>query len=201
MTTANIDSAQEHSDGLIDTVLLEKWKFGDPSVRQEVDSLIYRELRRLATTYMRRERRSHTLQATALVNEALTRVVGSRKRLGFVDDQHFYATAARIMRHVLVDHAKARLALKRGRKDTGQKLHDGGAPTIDGGIDLVELDESLEKLEKLDADAARAIELHYFAGLSLEKTAQIMSVSESTVSRHIRLGKAWLREQLTDAAR
>jgi RNA polymerase sigma-70 factor (ECF subfamily) len=196
-STVDIDPKTERGPMPFEQLLGTTWNAEDPVVKKQVDALIYSELHRLATTYMRRERHNHTLQPTALVNEALTRVVGAHSRLAFVDQHHFYATAARIMRHVLVDHAKARNASKRGGGkrplDTAPII---GGPTSDGGIDMVELNDALDKLEQLNAEAARTVELHYFAGLTQPETAEIMGVSVSTVARHIRFAKAWLMTQL-----
>jgi len=174
-----------------------KWRDGDAATKRQAEALVYEQLRTLATTYMRRERRGHTLQATALVNEALVRVVGSRKRMEFIDEHHFYAVAARIMRHVLVDHAKAHRRQKRGGGNHEELLADNiGAPTTDGGINLAELDELLEKLAAVQADAAHVIELYYFAGLSQPEIAKVMDVSLSAVERRMRFAKAWLLPQL-----
>jgi RNA polymerase sigma factor (TIGR02999 family) len=198
--TLDIDPPLEHGAMPFEQTLGARWRADDPVIKKQVDALIYTELRRLANTYMRRERPNHTLQPTALVNEALTRVVGSRSRLGFVDQQHFYATAARVMRHVLVDHAKARRASKRGGGARSSELSLAiNGPTSDGGIDMVELDEALGRLEELNAEAARTVELHYFAGLTQSETAELMGISVSSVARHIRFAKAWLLTQLKDA--
>lgn len=185
--------------GLLDTDLMGRWRNGDPEIKRQVDALIYGELRRLANTYMSRERKGHTLQATALVHEAFTKVIG--RRYGFIDKHHFYATAAKIMRQVLVDYAKARNATKRGGGvQIALSTQEDGPVGTDGGIDMVELDDALARLEELSLEAARGIELHYFAGLTLPETAKVMGTSVSSVSRQIRFGKAWLLAQLKGSA-
>lgn len=173
--------------------LFSAWQAGDEDAKKKIEPYVYAELRRLAIAYMRKERRDHTLQVTGLLHEAMTRLAGSPQV--FADQQHYYATAARIMRHVLVDHAKARRSTKRGGGAKNFLLTDSTVATS-GGIDVVELDDALRKLEQLDQGAARAIELHYFGGLTLQESAEVLGVSTSTISRDIRLGRSWLRAQL-----
>jgi RNA polymerase sigma factor (TIGR02999 family) len=177
------------------SALFAKYRDGDNVALRRLEPLVYEELRRLARAYMSRERRDHTLQVTGLVNEAVTRLVG--KEAEYSDAHHFYATAARIMRHVLVDYAKARRSEKRGGqgliKDFPLSNTDG---STDGGIDLIELDEALQKLEMHSELAAKAVELHYFGGLTIQETANVLGISTATVSREVRFAKAWLLRQL-----
>ncbi len=176
-------------------LLANKAKSGDPAANREMEIFIYRELYRLASTYMQRERPNHTLAITGLVHETVTRIVGSEK---FADQHHFYATAARIMRNVLVDHAKARRAAKRGggTPDAPILSDDVFSLGTDGGIDVVEIDELLERLTEHSPENAQAFELHYFAGLSLADTAELLGRSISTVKRQLHFAKAWLMTQV-----
>jgi RNA polymerase sigma factor (TIGR02999 family) len=173
--------------------LLDQWHAGDRNALAELTPIVYRELHRLASNYMRRERPNHTLQATALVNEAFMRF--GRAPMSFADGGHFYGVAARLMRHILVDHAKARVRKKRG----GGALHIGGdidQITTMGGLDIIEIDDALEKLAIIHYEAARAVELHYFGGMTAEETAAVLGVSVSTVGRDIRFARAWLLRQI-----
>jgi len=177
------------------SALFAKYRESDNAALRRLEPLVYEELRRLARSYMRRERRDHTLQVTGLVNEAVARLVGNDSE--YSDAHHFYATAARIMRHVLVDYAKARRAEKRGGDDVIKDFPLNGAEgSTNGGIDLIELDEALQKLEKHSELAAKAIELHYFGGLTLQETSNVLGISTATVSREVRFAKAWLLRQL-----
>jgi RNA polymerase sigma factor (TIGR02999 family) len=150
----------------------------------------YRQLQIVARSYMRRERSGHTFQPTALLNEALARLCDSPQQ--FEDRQHFHATCARQMRHILVDHAKARIRFKRGGPDRIQvdDVVNLAIEPVDN-VSLVELDDLLSQFEQVDAESARAFELHYFGGLTLSETAEALSLSEATVQRRLRLAKAW----------
>lgn len=173
--------------------LIQRSKSGDLTARRQMEAFIYKELYRLASTYMQRERHNHTLAVTGLVHETITRIAGDAH---YADQHHFYATAARIMRNVLVDYAKARRAAKRGGPNLStQPLTEAMAGTA-GGIDVVEVDEMLERLTTHSPSAAHAFELHYFAGLNLQETARLMDTSPTSVKRLIRFAKAWLLAQL-----
>jgi RNA polymerase sigma factor (TIGR02999 family) len=174
--------------------LLARLRSGDRSALAELTPLVYRELHALATTYMRRERRDHTLQATALVNEAFARLVHGP--VEFADERHFVAVSARLMRHILVDYAKARVRVKRGGVDAVRVPLENLEPLTRGGIDVIEIDDALSKLEEHHPTAAKAMELHYFGGLTLEQTAQQLDVSQSTLGREIRFARAWLISRL-----
>jgi RNA polymerase sigma factor (TIGR02999 family) len=158
--------------------------------------LVYGELRRQAARQLRRERPDHTLRPTALVHEAYLRLVGQRRTV-WRNRNQFYAIAARTMRRVLVDHARQRLAAKRAGSWRRVTLDDKVAAGVPRELDLVALDAALQELEALDPNKARMVELRFFAGLSLEATAQAMGTSPSTVTREWRLARAWLYRRLT----
>ncbi len=177
------------------TRLLERWRAGDQGAFEELAPLVYSELRRLATKYMRAERQGHTLQATALVNEAFMRLGG--RSAPFADAAHFYGHTARLMRHILVDHAKSKLTKRRGsgaQRDREAEIDQLLSST--GGLDLVEIDDALAKLALENAEAANAMELHYFGGLTFEETAEVLQISVATVTRDLRFARAWLLRQL-----
>ncbi len=176
------------------TGLLRAWRDGDATAVDRLVPLVYDELHGLADRFMRRERADHTLQATALVNEAFLRLVDAD--VPWEDRAHFLAVAARTMRRILVDYARARGRAKRGGEM--EKVSLEGAAVVDPARlpDLVELDEALERLAAQDERKARAIELHYFGGLSYEETAKVLDVSPVTVHRDMRLAKAWLYRHL-----
>jgi RNA polymerase sigma factor (TIGR02999 family) len=185
------------------TALLQAWGRGEQAALDELLPLVYGELRRQAARHLRAQRPGHTLQTTALVHEAYLRLV--RQRGAGADWQgrsHFYGVAARAMRSILVDHARARRAAKRG----------GGAPVISlssaavadddpGGVqesevDVIALDQALARLAELDGRQARVVELRYFGGLSIEETARTLGVSHATVEREWRTARLWLRREL-----
>lgn len=160
--------------------------------------LVYAELRRLAARRLGLERTGHTLQPTALVHETYLRLVQAEVSVN--DRAHFFALAARIMRRVLVDHARARNSDKRGGGAAQITLTDGSIAADPKGMDLLALDEALSRLEELDPRMAKVIELHYFGGLTYTETSIALEISEATVDRQLRLAKAWLAEQLDESA-
>jgi len=180
------------------TRLLSAWRDGDSGALESLTPLIYEELRLLAQRFMRRERNSHTLQATAVVHEAFVRMVDMQ--VPWQDRNHFYAVAAKLMRRILVDHAKSRSRIKRGglvnieQLETRQLAEYG--PITQGDLDVLEIDEALQKLAALDERLANTIELHYFAGLTCAEIGALQDVSEATVHRNLRLAKAWILKQL-----
>lgn len=175
------------------TGLLSDWQQGDDTALERLGPYIYDELHRIAAGYMRRERSDSTLQATALVNEAYLRMVGGK--LSFSDRSHFFALAARMMRRILVDHARNRQAAKRG--GGARHLTFDEAAAIDEPDDaLVEFDEALQKLAAFDARMAKAIEFRFFGGMSYEEAAEALEVSVSTLYDDLRLAKAWLMREL-----
>lgn len=174
--------------------LLSRWRGGDESALQSLLPLVYAELQRLARRYLRGERSGHTLQPTALVHEAWMRLQGDDRPLQ--NRQHFYAIAAHLMRQVLVDHARAKHARKRGGGALRVEL-DPAVPAEQGAPELLALHEALEALERLDPRKARVIELRFFAGLSIEETAEVLGVSAPLVVKDTRLARAWLHRALT----
>lgn len=178
------------------TRLLVRLTDGDRGVLDELLPLIYGELRRLAAGYLRRERVGHTLQPTALVHEAYLRLV-DQTQVRWQNRAHFLGVAAQMMRRILVDHARAREAGKRGGEF--QKLSlDENVDASGGGrdLDLVALDDALERLAELDPQKSKIVELRFFGGLSVEETAEVLGVSAPTVKRQWRMAKAWLYGQL-----
>lgn len=184
------------------TVLLKAWAGGDQRALERLTPLLYDELRRLASSFMRRERPEHTLQATALVNEAYLRLVDVTA-LDWQDRSHFMAMAAQTMRRVLVDAARARAAEKRGgdmqRVDaaTGFDLDGLPAPGSDRAEVFCALDDALSALAAMDPRRAHVIELRFFGGLTIEETADVLKISPQSVMRDWRLARAWLMRRLT----
>jgi RNA polymerase sigma factor (TIGR02999 family) len=176
------------------THLLVKWRAGDEQALNDLMPLVYDELRRLAGSYMRNERAGHTLQPTALVHEAYLRLIDLD--LAWQDRAHFFAVAARLMRRLLVDHAKAKHRAKRG---SGLKvtLSEDLQLTSEPNMDVIALDEAIQRLSEFDERKSQIIELHYFGGLSYQETAEALEISPATVDRELRLAKAWLYHELT----
>ena len=184
------------------TVLLRAWRAGDRGALDRLTPLVYGELRRLACRFMQQERPDHTLQATALVNEAYLRLVDIRA-VDWQDRSHFMAIAAQTMRRVLVDAARARAAEKRGgdleRVDHGARhidLDGLPAPGTDRALELCALDDALDALARMDARRAKVIELRFFGGLTVEETAEILQISPQSVMRDWKLARAWLTREL-----
>ena len=175
------------------TRLLREWGAGDRSAVDRLLPIVYDELHRLASGYLKRERTGHTLQSTALVNEAWMRLAD--QSAPWQNRAHFLGVAAQAMRRILVDHARRRAAQKRGGQDARVTLADVSAP---GGreVDLVLLDEALERLAALDERQAKMVTMRFFAGLSVEETAEALGVSEKTVKRDWAAAKAWLHREL-----
>jgi RNA polymerase sigma factor (TIGR02999 family) len=177
------------------TQLLLSWSKGDKSALDQLMPVLYQELKKLANRYLRDERQGHTLQPTALIHEAYIRLIDQ----GVPDWQsrsHFFGVAARLMRQILVDHARARNAARRGGGQQKISLDDTPVFSDENAGDLIALDDALNKLASFDERKCRVIELRAFAGLSVEETAQALGVSAATVKREIRLAKAWLRREL-----
>jgi len=175
--------------------LLQDWGRGNQQAREALIPVVYDELRRLARRHLRHERADHTLQSAALVNEAYLRLA-RQEPPQWQNRAHFFGVAAQMMRHILVDHARNRLAAKRG----------GGAPRLTlevdvaleqrADVDLIALDAALEKLAALDSQQSRLIELRFFGGLSIEETAVVMGISPATVKREWMTARAWLRREM-----
>lgn len=179
--------------------LLQEVAAGDSGAAARLFPIVYDELRHLAAAVLRRERPSHTLQPTALVHEAFLRLVGV-KAANVQDRSHFIAIAARAMRRVLVDHARSRAALKRGVGESRLCIDDVDVAASPGSdVDLVGLDQALERLAALDERQARIVELRFFGGLTVEETAAVIAASERTVKRDWQMARAWLRRELADA--
>jgi RNA polymerase sigma-70 factor (ECF subfamily) len=177
------------------TQLLTEWRSGHPQALDRLTPLVYDELRRLARTYMRAERGSHTLQATAVVHEAFIRLIHAN--IALQDRGHFFAVASRLMRRVLVDHAKSRSRMKRnaGAQDL-IAVQDAGNAAAPLQFDVIALDDAIEGLQQMEPRLARAIELHYFGGLTHDQIAATVGASVATVQRDIRLARAWLLNEI-----
>ena len=178
------------------TELLLEWGGGDRAALDELVPIIHEELRRLARHQMRGERDNHTLQTTALVNEAFLRLVDLR-RIRWQDRAHFLALSARLMRRILVDHARSRGYQKRGGGAANVTLDESLVPSPERGVDLVALDDALEDLARVDPRKSQVVELRFFGGLSVEETAEALKVSPETVTRDWRLAKVWLLREVS----
>jgi RNA polymerase sigma factor (TIGR02999 family) len=170
---------------------------GDRDAGNRLLPLVYDELRRLAASYMRRERPDHTLQATALVNEAFIKIVGN-DAAAFESRSHFFGVAAGVMRHILVDYARSRLSNKRGGEAKRLPLDEALVFSDEQSDQLVALDAGLEKLAKLSPRQAKIVELRFFAGLSIPETAKILDVAPRTIVREWSVAQAWLRRELSE---
>jgi RNA polymerase sigma factor (TIGR02999 family) len=178
------------------TQLLAEWSDGDEDALAKLAPLVYDELRRLASRYMSRERADHTLQATALVHEAFVRLVDQR-RVQWRGTLHFVAIAARMMRRILVDHARGHRVAKRGGGERKISLDDAPPLTGDSSPDLVELNDALNELAGLDPELSKIVELKFFGGLKSEEIAELLGVSVPTVTRRWSLARAWLYRYMT----
>jgi len=179
------------------TALLKDWSGGDREALERLMPVVYGELRRLAASYLRSERPGHTLQPTALVHEAYLRLAGQRS-VAWANRGHFFGIASRIMRRILVDHARRRRALKRDA--AALRLTTAGAGSADRAPELIALDSALTSLEKLDPEQARVVELRFFGGLTVEETAEATGSSTATVKREWRTARAWLRREIGSGA-
>ena len=176
------------------TQLLTEWRSGHPQALERLTPLVYDELRRLARSYMRAERGSHTLQATAVVHEAFMRLV--QANVDLQDRAHFFALASRLMRRVLVDHAKSRSRAKRNSGSRELASEEDPQIVLSLDVDVIALDEALESLMQLEPRLAQVVELHYFGGMTYEEIAASIASSAATVHRDIRLARAWLLNQI-----
>lgn len=173
------------------TELLQQWSKGN----REAIPLVYDHLRRLARSYMRRERPEHTLQPTALVNEAYLRL--DEIKVSWHDRAHFFAVAARLMRRLLVDHARASQCAKRDAGSVRVLLDEATGAATEPDLTLLALDQALTQFATFDARKVEIVELHFFAGLSNQQVAETLGISRATVQRELRLAKAWLKRQLS----
>jgi RNA polymerase sigma factor (TIGR02999 family) len=177
------------------THLLRAWSDGDQQALEQLLPLVDAELRRLARAYMYRERRDHTLQPTALINEAFIRLAGAQN-IQWQDRAHFFGISARLMRRVLVDHARARGFQKRGARVVRVSLDDVSVAVPEPPVDIIALDLALDALATRDQRMSRVVELRFFGGLTIEETAEVLQVSPDTVKREWRLAKLWLLRQV-----
>jgi RNA polymerase sigma-70 factor (ECF subfamily) len=179
------------------TALLRAWGKGDEAALNQLTPLVFKELHRIARRQMRQERDGNTLQATALVNEAYLRLVNVHN-VGWQDRVHFFAISAQIMRRILVDRARARRSAKRNAGDRADSVDLARVPDASTpDRDLVAVDDALNELARLDQRKARVVELRFFGGLSVEETAEVLSISPQSVMRDWRLAKAWLMREVT----
>jgi RNA polymerase sigma factor (TIGR02999 family) len=177
------------------TDLLVAWGDGDQAALERLFPLVYDELHRLAAFYLRRERSDHTLQPTALVNEVYLRLVDQR-RVRWQNRARFFGVAAQMMRRILVSHARSRHAAKRGGSDQRITLQDELAVTDQRDVNLLALDDALTKLEAIDPEKSKLVELRFFSGLTVPETAEVMSISPRTVDRQWQTAKAWLYREI-----
>lgn len=181
------------------STLLREWSEGDQSALDKLSPIVYDELHRLARHYMRRERTGHSLQATALVNEAYLRLV-DYKHMRWENRAHFFAVSAQLMRRILVDHAR-RHNLKRGAGVQHVALEDTAEVGGDQDQNLVALDDAMQALARIDSRKAQVVELRFFGGLSVEETAEVLKISPVTVMRDWSTARAWLHREMSGGAR
>lgn len=179
------------------TELLTDWQQGDQTALNRLTPLVYDELRRIAHRYVQRERNGHTLETTALVNEAYLRLAG-QKKIEWQNRAHFFAGTAQVMRHILIDHARRRNYAKHGGEVQQVSLAEADVMSNERAAELIVMDEALSELAQLDLRKSRVVELRYFGGLSLEETAEVLEVSVMTVRRDWRTAKAWLYRRIKD---
>ena len=176
--------------------MLERWSNGEESARDELMAVVYDELHRIAVSYLRRERREHTLQPTALVNELFLKF-SEQHRMNWQNRAQFFGVAASLMRRILVDYARAHYASKRGGDRYCVSLRNVAAFGAQPDADLLALHDILNQLEKIDPTQARIVELRFFGGLTIKETAEVMDTSHATVEREWKVAKAYLKRELT----
>ena len=179
------------------TQLLKDWGEGDQAARDQLMPLVYEELRRMAHQHMRKERPGHTLQTSALVNEAFVRLI-DQKEVRWQNRAHFFGIAAQMMRRILVDYARSRQYAKRGGGAQQVSFDDALIVSAERADEVVALDDALLDLAQFDQRKSQIVELRFFGGLSIEETAEVLNVSPGTVMRDWTLAKAWLRKQIVD---
>jgi RNA polymerase sigma-70 factor, ECF subfamily len=185
----------DHPSGGDATILLAELKKGDKEAASKLIPIVYDELRRLADSYMRHERSDHTLQATALVHEAYLKLIEQRS-VHWQSRAHFFGIAAQVMRRILLDHARGHLREKRGGGERTLPIEEALVFAPEQSLDLVKLDQALERLTKLDPRQGKIVELRFFGGLTVEQTAESLGISPKTVKRDWSLAKAWLHGEL-----
>lgn len=178
------------------TQLLIGWGNGDKAALDSLLPLVYDELRRQAARYLRRERVGHTLQTTALIHEAYLKLV-DQKHVHWQNRAHFFGIAAQLMRRILVDHARTKKRAKRGGSDVRVSFGEATVIAKTQDLDIVALDEALERLSAIDEQQARIVELRFFSGLTVEETAEVLSISPATVKRDWSMAKAWLHREIS----
>ena len=181
------------------TQLLFEWSSGNQTALDKLYPLVYDELHRLARRYMRRERKGHTLQTTALINEAYVRLV-DQKHVHWENRAHFFAISAQIMRRILIDHARRYTYAKRGGGAERLSFDEAAIVANDRAAELVQLDEALKHLSGIDPRRAQVVELRYFGGLTNEEIAMVLKISANTVTRDWNMARAWLYQQLGGSA-
>lgn len=177
------------------TEVLERWSNGEQSALDELVPLIYKELRRLAGNYIRRERHDHTLQPTALINEVFLRLI-DQNDIRWQSRAHFFGIAAKLMRRILVDHARSHQAAKRGGGQYSLSLDRADRIAGRPSVDLLAVHLALQQLEELDPQQSRVVELRFFGGLTIEETAEVMGLGHATVEREWKMARSWLRHEL-----
>lgn len=177
------------------TGLLVEWREGDKAALDRLIPLVYDQLRRIAHRYVQRERNGHTLQTSALVNEAYLRLAGQEKVL-WQNRAHFFAVSAQVMRHILIDHARRRRYAKHGGEVRQISIKDASVMSMERAAELIALEEALDELAKFDQRKSYVVELRYFGGLNLEETAEVLNISLMTVRRDWRAAKAWLYRRM-----
>ena len=182
------------------TALLGDWSRGDRTALNQLLPLVYSELRRVAVRQLRKERADHTLQPTALVHEVFIRLVDQRQ-VDWQNRAHFFGVAANVMRRILVDHARRRSASKRGEGVSSVPIDEARDVAASDWMPVLALDQALDRLEKVDAELAKIVELRAFGGLTIEEAAQVLSVSPSTAKRDWRTAKAWLNREFGSKVR
>lgn len=180
------------------TILLQQWREGDASALELLTPIVYDELRRLAASYLRRERDGHTLQPTALLHEAYVKLANQANQ-DWKSRAHFFGVAAHLMRQILVDHARSRNRVKRGAGVVNVQINEAIDAAQERPEVLVELDDALNELAKFDARKAKVVEMRFFAGMSIEETAEALSISVATVGREQRMAEAWLGRYMSPA--
>ena len=179
------------------TQLLKEIQSGDKAALDQMLPLVYGELKKLASYQLRRERSNHTLQPTALVHEAYMRLINQRE-VDWRDRAHFFGLASQMMRRILVNHALANKAEKRGGSEVILSLDEVLNFSAQPGVDITLLDDALNRLERIDPQQSKIIELRFFGGLTVEEVAEVLNISSSTIKREWRIAKAWLYEQLVN---
>ena len=177
------------------TKLLIQWNQGDPSAFEELIPVVYEELKRLARRHMGRERFDHTLQTSALINEAYLRLV-NQQAVEWQDRNHFFAVAAQVMRHILIDHARSYQYAKRGAGAEKVPLDEAESLRAHRAEELLALEDALRQLEAVDPRKSRVVELRFFGGLTVEETAEVLGLAPVTIMREWRAAKAWLHQEL-----